>query len=178
MKFSRNRAEAFEAWPAPNERRPDVRASDRQIKANERSPSMDSLTVYRPNPGLINKVPARVRVDAPMPVTGQSLSRKRNWQPHERDFWAADLYSGAKRLIKPTLAQAASLTGAGSTSSVWWALQRESVRQEIMNGWMPLVPPRALKSKAPISDPEIIDFVRTVGLERVLDAAVVVEAAQ
>jgi hypothetical protein len=37
------------------------------------------------------------------------------------------------------------------------------------------VPARA---QAPISDPEIIDFVRTVGLERVLDAAVAVEAAQ
>jgi hypothetical protein len=137
---------------------------------------LDSLTVYQPNPGLINDTASStVVVVPPTPVTGQAISRKRNWQPHEREFWAADLYTGDKRLIKPTLQQVARLTGAGSASSVWWAVQREAARDEIMCGLLPLVPPRV---KAPISDPEIIDFVRSVGIERVLDAAVAVEAAQ
>ena len=71
-----------------------------------------------------------------------------------------------------------SLTGAGSTTSVWWALQREAFREEIMQGLLPMVPSRSLKPKAPISDPDIIDFVRAVGIARVLDAAVAVEAAE
>lgn len=137
---------------------------------------MDTLTVYRPNLGPVNATPTIVRVES-MPVTGQALSRKRNWRLHERAFWAADLYSGDKRLIKPTLAQAAALTGAGSTSSVWWALQREAVREEIMLGLLPMVPPRATKP-VPVSDGDLFDFVRNVGIGRVLDAACAVEAAQ
>jgi hypothetical protein len=136
---------------------------------------MLDLVKYQPGILPVNTAAPTVVVVPPLPVTGQSLSRKKNWLPHEREFMAADLYRGDKRLIKPTLAQAAALTGAGSATSVWWAVQRESVRDEIMQGWLPMVPPRV---KAPISDPEIIDFVRTVGLERVLDAACAVEAAQ
>jgi hypothetical protein len=146
---------------------------------------MDSLTL-QPDHGLINEALAHIRVDA-TPVTGQALSRKRNWQPHEREFWAADLHSGVKRLINPTLAQAAALTGAGSTSSVWWAIRRESVREEIMRGQLPMVPPhgyreiRQLRLKAragEVSDVELFDLVREVGIGRVLDIAVAVEAAQ
>jgi hypothetical protein len=61
---------------------------------------LDSLTVYRPDHGSINAALTTVRVE-PMPViTGQALSR-RKWQPYEREFWAADFYTGDKRLIKP-----------------------------------------------------------------------------
>lgn len=128
---------------------------------------MDALTtVYQTNFGLS------------MPVRGQHLSRKKNWRPHERAFWGADFYRGEKYLVEPTLAQVTFLAGAGSTTSVWWAFQRELDRDEIMKGLLPLVPPRVAKPKAPVSDPEIIDFVRSVGVARVLDAAVVVEAAQ
>ena len=105
---------------------------------------MLDVTTYQPGWKPVNTAPTIIRVDASMPVTGQALSRKRNWQPHEREFWAADLYTGDKRLVKPTLAQATWLTGAGSTTSVWWAVQREALREEIMNGQLPLVPPRAM----------------------------------
>lgn len=80
---------------------------------------MDSLVKYQPGREPVNTPTTIIRVDASQPVTGQALSRKRNWHPDERSFWAADFYSGDKRLIKPTLAQAAVLTGAGSTTSVW-----------------------------------------------------------
>jgi hypothetical protein len=141
---------------------------------------MDTLALYRFDPEPINTTTPTpiVRVDASRPVTGQALGRKRNWQPHEREFWAADLYTGGRRLVKPTLAQAAALTGAGSTTSVWWALQRESVREEIMRGWLPLVPPREMKSKARVSDDELFDLVREAGIGRVLEAACLVVAAQ
>jgi hypothetical protein len=41
-----------------------------------------------------------------------------------------------------------SLTGAGSTTSVWWALQREAFREEIMQGLLPMVPSCSSKPKA------------------------------
>jgi hypothetical protein len=109
------------------------------------------------------------------PVRGQQLRRKK-WQPHEREFWAADLHRGSKLLVKPTLAQTMFLTGAGSTTGVWWALQREAERDEIMRGRLPLVP--SPTARAPFSDPEIFHFIRTVGIARVLDAACAVEAAE
>jgi hypothetical protein len=146
---------------------------------------MDTLT-YQAGFAPVNLTPTTVRVES-MPVTGQALSRKRDWRLHERSFWAADLYGGDKRLINPTLAQAAMLTGAGSTSSVWWAIRRESVREEIMRGLLPMVPPRGyreirqlrLKARAgEVSDVELFDLVREVGIARMLDVAVAVEAAQ
>jgi hypothetical protein len=130
---------------------------------------MHTLTYYQPGRVPVNSMP--------LPVRGQQLSR-RKWQPYEREFWAADLYRGEKRLIKPTLAQSAFLTGAGSVTGVWWALQRENYRDDIMQGLLPLVPARAVvKPKAPISDQEIIDYVRKVGVARTLYAAVMVEQA-
>ena len=75
---------------------------------------------------LLNSISARSWADQcgaddrprrSLPVTGQALSRKRDWRLHERSFWAADLYSADERLVEPTLAQAVALTGAGSTSS-------------------------------------------------------------
>jgi hypothetical protein len=138
---------------------------------------LDSLSDYATAKAV--NLPTIKTVGVPsLPVTGQSLSRKRNWQPHERSFVAADLYRGTKRLIEPTLAQAAALTGAGSTSSVWWATQREAVREEIMLGLLPMVPPREMKSRASITDDDLFDIVREAGIGRVLEAACALEAAQ
>ena len=110
---------------------------------------MDSLTKYRPGHGSINAAPTIVRVDASMPVTGQAaLSRKRDWRLDERSFWARRSYSGDKRLVKPTLAQAAALTGAGNTTGVVGPPARR-YREEIC-GLLPLVPPREMKSKTPL----------------------------
>jgi hypothetical protein len=114
-------------------------------------------------------------------VTGQYLSRAR-WTRRERDFIGRDLYRGVKQLVEPTLAQAAFLAGS-NVSAVWWACQRENYRDEITSGLLPLVPPHP-KKKPPLlipsvyDDAEIIAFVRSVGIPRVLDAAVAVEAAE
>ena len=129
---------------------------------------MNKLTYYQPGLAPVNA----------MPVRGQQLSRKKDWQPHEREFWAADLYRGEKRLVEPTLAQCMFLTGAGCTTGVWWALQREKFRDDVMLGLLPLVPPRIAKLKAPLSDFELFDFVRVNGINRVFDVVCAVEAAE
>lgn len=175
MKFSRNRAESVRGMASPNERRPDVRASDRQIKANERRVRMNSLTVYRPVPGSINEAPARIRVDASMPITGRYLAHAKLSRV-ERAFLASDLVSGDKQLIRPTI-KAAMLAGVSPTYA-WWAGQREASRYEIVNGWMPLVPPREMKSSVPLTDDDLFDIVKVAGLSRVLDACCAVEQAQ
>jgi hypothetical protein len=128
---------------------------------------MDAITIYQPKMGLVNVTS--------MPVRGQYL-RRRKWQPYEREFWAADLYRGERRLIKPTLAQSAFLTGAGSVTGVWWAVRRQEYRDEIMSGLLPLVPARAVKPKASIGEDDLVDFVRRVGVARTLDAAIAAEA--
>jgi hypothetical protein len=132
---------------------------------------MDTLA-YRSDLGPVIATPTIVRVPS-MPVTGRYLAHSK-LSSVERAFLASDLVSGDKRLVRPTIAQAAMLARVNKTYA-WWATKQQDNRFNIEAGYLPLVPQRV---KAPISDPEIIDFVRTVGLERVLDAAVVVEAAQ
>lgn len=150
-----------------------------------------SLINYQAGREPVNATPALIRAaEAPLPVSGQSLSRKRNWRSHEREFWAADLYSARKYLVEPTFAQTMSLTGVGSTTGVWWALQREAFREEILHGLLPLVPTRAKPSRVPasngkallvpnntsdIADFELINIARCVGVDRMLAAAVAVE---
>jgi hypothetical protein len=113
---------------------------------------------------------------SPTPLRGRYLRRSLN-SKLKAAFVGADLYRGDTQLVEPSLMQAAFITGS-EVSAVWWALQRGEFRSEICLGLMPLAPSRASKAKAPISDPEVINFVRTVGIGRVLDAAVAVEAAQ
>jgi hypothetical protein len=85
---------------------------------------MDSLSVYRPDPGSINHVPTRIRVDASMPVTGRYLAHNKLGRV-ERAFLASDLISGDKRLVKPTIGQAAMLAGVNSTYA-WWASKQQA----------------------------------------------------
>jgi hypothetical protein len=109
------------------------------------------------------------------PVRGRYLTRA-PWNKHERAFGGAALYRGNTQLVQPTLAQAAFLTGS-TVSSVWWALQREDHRDEIICGLLPLVPPRAKVAPA-IDDMELVAIARAVGVDRMINAAAMVEAAQ
>jgi hypothetical protein len=125
------------------------------------------------------------------PLRGRYLGRSFG-SKHEAAFAGADLYAGRKQLVEPSLAQSALVTGSDA-SSVWWALRREDYREAIIAGELPLVPAR---TKAPplvpgtngssalpasitgmIADSDVISFVRSVGVNRVLKAACLLESA-
>jgi hypothetical protein len=117
-------------------------------------------------------------------LTGRYLAHCR-YDPVGRAFLAADLHSGALQLTRPTMVQAAQLARINVTYA-WWAAKRQTERGAIKAGLMPLVPARhsvtsgktVLLPPVEINDTALVDFIRGIGLERVLDAAVVVEAAQ
>jgi hypothetical protein len=113
------------------------------------------------------------------PISGRYVAHARA-SLIERAFHAADLVVGATTLQRPTVVQAAELWRVNRTY-VAWAIKRWDNRGGIEAGLMALVPPRVLALPAPrvaIDDVQIIDFVRNVGISRVLDAAVAVEAAE
>ena len=116
----------------------------------------------------------------------------------ERAFLAADLHLGAKRPTALTQQQSATLARVNRTY-VHWAVKRQAERAEIERGLIPLVPAHlgrktnghdnrptinAIKAlqdtlrSIPILDSELINFVRSVGVNRVLEAAVAAEAAE
>jgi hypothetical protein len=97
-----------------------------------------------------------------------------------RAFYAADLHSGAKRLVTPTMTQSAYLARV-SPAYAWAAAKRMDQRFQIENGWIPLVPPSVSKangSMLPMSitgqmpDSDLIDFIRSIGVDRVFEATV------
>jgi hypothetical protein len=137
---------------------------------------MDSLTVYRPDPGSINTAGPTVVVVPPLSITGRYLAHNKLGRV-ERAFLASDLISGDKRLVRPTIKQAAMLAQVNITYA-WWASKQQANRFDIESGYLPLVPPRELKSRAPITDGDLFDIVREAGIGRVLEVACAVEAAQ
>jgi hypothetical protein len=106
----------------------------------------------------------------------------------ERAFLALDIATGAKPVTKLTLTQAAHLARV-SISSARMAKRRQTERAAILAGYVPLNPPPSSTPKTngrttlpvlngKIDDSAVVAFVRHIGVERVLEAAVAVEAAQ
>lgn len=113
------------------------------------------------------------------PLTGRFLAHTHT-PLVARAFLAADLISGASRLVAPTIGQAASLARVNRTYA-FWAAHRSHLREVIAAGELPLVPPTTRPVQLPVpmvDDAEILAFVRRVGTTRILDAAVAVEAAE
>jgi hypothetical protein len=116
----------------------------------------------------------------PTPVTGRHLAHAHKSRI-ERAFMAADLFTGAKVLTEPTVVQAASLAGVNRTYAHWAVKRLNGLRSA---GFVPLMPHAAPKAenlpvpRIEIPDFEHVEFVRSVGVNRVLDAAVLAEAAQ
>jgi hypothetical protein len=114
------------------------------------------------------------------PITGRYIAHAKATLT-QRAFHAADLVLGATRLQRPTVVQAAALWRVNRTY-VHWAIRQQDGRGLIEVGTMPLVPRRVVLAlpapKPTIDDSTLIDLVRNVGVARVLDAAVAVEAAQ
>jgi hypothetical protein len=107
-------------------------------------------------------------------ITGRFLSHTR--MPNVgRAFLAADLHAERVMLVDPTLTQAARLARVNYTLA-WWATRRQEQRSDIMGGLLPLVPPPSRIHT--VSDPEVVDFVRSVGVAGVFDIAAQVEATE
>jgi hypothetical protein len=99
------------------------------------------------------------------PITGRYLAHAKHTHA-EWGFIGADLVTGRRQLVHPTVVQAASLAHGVNRSAVHWALQRSNQRMAIEAGAISLVPPRPLKAlPAPVSVEErLADIVSDVGL--------------
>jgi hypothetical protein len=130
------------------------------------------------------QLPGLVAMPAPA-LTGRYLAHTQQSRVC-RAFLASELHRGTKRLDKPTMSQCAYLARV-STAYAWAAEKRMAERAVIEAGYVPLVPAspisKANGSALPMSitgipDRDLVDFVRSVGVNRVIEAACAVEAAQ
>jgi hypothetical protein len=113
-------------------------------------------------------------------LTGRYLAHNR-LSHVGRAFLAADLYAGIAEPTALTLTQAAKLARVNYTAA-WWASHQSAQRADIVNGLLPLVPARSRTNGHTnghtISDPDLETVIHTAGVERVLDIAARVEAAE
>jgi hypothetical protein len=115
----------------------------------------------------------------PAPVSGNYLAYNR-YDMIGKAFMAADLRRSARVLRNPTLVQAAWLARVNRTYA-FWADKLYAQRAEIEAGLLPLVPPApklSLIVPEVISDAELADTIRKVGVMRTLEMAALVEAAE
>ena len=117
----------------------------------------------------------------PRPLSGSYLAHS-PLSLIERAFLAADLVTGAKYLVDPTQTQGAALARVNRTY-VHWAVKRSTWRWEIERGLLPLIPTTNGTTLAPtpesgIDDSGLVQIVRSVGVNRVLEAAIAAEAAE
>jgi hypothetical protein len=123
----------------------------------------------------------------PTPISGNYLAHN-HASTVVRAFIGADLVSGVRTLVGPNQNQAAGLARVSSVY-VHWALKRLADRAEIERGHIPLVPPHGEvvvpktngatpTTTSGIDDAGLVQFVRSVGIDRVIHAAIAVERAQ
>jgi hypothetical protein len=115
------------------------------------------------------------------PITGRYLAHNQ-LSLVEKAYLGADLHTGKRVLVAPTVVESAMLARV-NTTYVHYALKQEANRFAIEHRYTPLVPPRIKELTVPMvpevyDQAAIIDIVRRVGIGRVLDAACAVEAAQ
>jgi hypothetical protein len=102
-------------------------------------------------------------------VSGNRLAHNR-FDLIGKAFLGADLHRGTLQLVRPTLKQAAMLARVNPTY-VWWAIKRQAQRAKIEAGLLPLVP-SAPKNSPAISDEDLIETFRKVGVEHAFDVLV------
>ena len=122
----------------------------------------------------------------PTPISGRYLACNK-FSPIKRAFIAADLCLGTSFLTAPTQTQSAALARV-NTSYLHWALKRITERAEIERGHVPLIPSHgevvvpktngATHTTNGIDDAGLVQFVRSVGIDRVIHAAIAVERSQ
>jgi hypothetical protein len=99
-----------------------------------------------------------------MPVSGQYLAHCR-LSLVERAYLGADLHTGTRPLVLPTVLQSATLARVNATY-VHWALKRPNDRVLVESGAVPLVPPAGPKALPKPVDPveQLADVVAAVGV--------------
>jgi hypothetical protein len=114
----------------------------------------------------------------PTPISGSFLARNHAGMA-TRAFMAADLHLGTSVLTAPTQPQAAALARVNARY-VYWGVKRQAERADIEAGRIPLIPnPKTNGMTASgIDDAGLVQFVRSVGIDRVIHAAIAVERAQ
>jgi len=114
----------------------------------------------------------------PTPISGSFLARNHAGMA-TRAFMAADLHLGTSVLTAPTQPQAAALARVNARY-VYWGVKRQAERADIEAGRIPLIPnPKTNGMTASgIDDAGLVQFVRSVGIDRVIHAAIAVEQAQ
>ncbi|MDA9424027.1 hypothetical protein [Bradyrhizobium sp. CCBAU 53380] len=114
------------------------------------------------------------------PIAGSYLSYNRH-DAIGRAFLAADLHLGLRTLREPTIVQAAYLARVNRTYA-FWAVKRFPNRAEIEAGLLPLVPPAKPKlsiiTSDTVSDLELAEMIRKVGVEHTFEVMMAVEAAE
>jgi hypothetical protein len=128
------------------------------------------------------QVPATTATSVPA-LTGRHLAHT-HANRVVRAFNAADLHSGAKRLVQPTMVQAAFIARV-STAYAWWAEKRMAERAAIEAGYVPLVPAgtpargsgngHTALAPVDIDDDELVRIAELVGVSRMIDAAAMAE---
>jgi hypothetical protein len=108
-----------------------------------------------------------------IPLSGRYFAHNR-LNRLQRAFLAADLHAGKCRLSAPTVVQAAWIARVDRTAA-WWASLRQAERAAIVDGSLPLVPPRTRART--VTDNELADTIRAAGIERTLMVASQVETA-
>jgi hypothetical protein len=96
----------------------------------------------------------------------------------ERAYLAGDLYTGAARLVEPTMLQAAMLARVNVTYA-HWAIKRPNDRLLVESGAVPLVPPAGPKAlPKPVSPLDrLADVVAELGMNGTLNALTMIEGA-
>jgi hypothetical protein len=115
----------------------------------------------------------------PRTITGRDLAHKKR-TPTQRALLAADLASGRVIVTGLTLRQATMLTGASPSYASVAARLDGNERIAVARGWRRLLPystKPAMPTPKPalVNDAELIELVRSVGIDRTLAAAVAVE---
>jgi hypothetical protein len=123
---------------------------------------------------------ANGEVKCPVAVLGSFLAHNANTSII-RAFYGADLVLGNSQLEKPLIAQAARLARV-SQSYVFFAIQRQGEKADILSGRLPLIPTKKNGNgqslpQAVIDDNDVANFIRSVGIDRILETVATTETA-
>jgi hypothetical protein len=126
--------------------------------------------LYIPQAHEATPQPVVIKV-GPREVTGRNLAHV-NRTPIQRAMLAADIAKGDTVVVKPTLRQALMLTGASGSYAVAAKKLDTAEKRSIASGLRPLISRRVPTLP---SNKMLMNMIRMVGVDRILDVAAEVE---